>query len=166
MMNDTGERLTCESVDGVCFYCRTLPATTADHLHAAGDPTTKPKSKTCVPSCGSCNSSKGKREFGLWMVNKFGFNHDVLHRICQLSEGSEGSEGDEVGEGGEGREDERGADVSDSETPKDSAQLDAHMMAALRDLCYRFCDELHSLVLDCKARPKEWRDIMWRDVEQ
>jgi hypothetical protein len=161
MMNDTGERLTCESVDGICFYCRTLPATTADHLHAAGDPTTKPKSKTCVPSCGSCNSSKGKREFGLWMVNKFGFNDDVLHRICQLSEGSEEGEGD--------NESERDAAdaVEGSETAVGGpAQPDPHMMAALRGLCYRFCDELHSLVLDCKARPKEWRDVMWRDVEE
>jgi len=148
MLNCDGSRLECIAHDGLCIYCRTLPATTADHVRPAGAQITRctgsaVHSPLIMPCCASCNSSKGKRELGLWMVNKFGFTQETIMRICELTPVVEGPL------------EQQGQGVGQEEL------LEPEMLAVLRRICYQFCDELHSLVLDCKQRPDQWRQLMW-----
>jgi hypothetical protein len=77
------------------------------------------------------------------MVNKFGFTQETIMRICELTPVVEGPL------------EQQGQGVGQEEL------LEPEMLAVLRRICYQFCDELHSLVLDCKQRPDQWRQLMW-----
>jgi len=134
MLNDTGEHEACYSADGLCIYCRQAPATTADHLRPVGSGICRAGQRIVVPCCSSCNSSKGKREFGLWMVNKFGLTSQTLATICDLQAmGEQGtetpSEGKAVAEPG----------------------LSDPTVTLLREMCYGFCERLHAVVVVHRA---------------
>lgn len=148
MLNDSGERLECVTEDGVCVYCQSSLATTADHLRPAGAAIRQSHSSyttPIVPCCASCNCSKGKREFGLWMINKFGFSNQTLLKICDLL-------------GGDSEEDE-----PQQQEQHQQSHIPQELGITLRNLCYQFCNELHSLVLECKAKPDQWKEIVWKD---
>jgi 5-methylcytosine-specific restriction endonuclease McrA len=132
MLNDTGAA-ECRSEDGLCAYCRAAAATTVDHLRPVGAGLCRGET-ALVACCASCNSSKGKREYGLWMVNKFGLSAETLARMCSLGE----RDGDGAWEGEEpfGRK-------GGSEEGMTSPEALRH----LREVCYAFCADLHDRIL-------------------
>jgi hypothetical protein len=130
MLNEVeGERGVCVSEDGLCVYCRECPATSADHVRPAGARLLRSAAPSrLLPCCATCNSSKGKTELGLWMVNKFGFSTATVKRICDL-EAPERHEAEETTHQKEA-------------SPTQRANLEQ-----LRAICYDFCHRLHDHVL-------------------
>jgi hypothetical protein len=143
MLNDTGAA-ECRSEDGLCTYCRAAPATTVDHLRPVGAGLCRGKS-SLVACCASCNSSKGKREYGLWMVNKFGLSAETLARMCSLEE----REGDGAWEG-DGPSGRKGGSEEGMTSPEALSQL--------REVCYAFCADLHDRILRLRGEAGCWKD--------
>lgn len=157
MLNDTGDHAVCPSPDGRCLYCRTSLATTADHLRPAGVAILRRRARhplsVLVPCCASCNSSKGKSEVGLWMVNKFGLSAQTLATLCELhrAEVVDGVDGDDVFDAAEWNKEASEESEPAAEHVAESIDLPL-AVKQMRELCYGFCEELHNLVVSLRAR--------------
>jgi 5-methylcytosine-specific restriction endonuclease McrA len=121
-----------EHPSGNCMYCRLAKATTLDHFHPAGVLRDDPSPMILVSCCATCNSSKGSRPFGVWMVNKFGFNPTTLERICEI-EHLIHTHAKEL-----------------HSTQPSSKNITPEIAQCLKTLCYSFCEELHELTLRCR----------------
>jgi hypothetical protein len=134
----------CVSEDGLCVYCRASPATTADHVFPTGACLRTPLAVSrLLPCCATCNSSKGKRELGLWMVNKFGFSNATIARVCELTAQVGADRAVEFGSPEE---------LSRAPSLRSELQLTQELrsqekLTQLRQRCYAFCYELHEEVV-------------------